>query len=171
MRQEDALDEAAKRSAKAYARELAKVVEASDVVLEVLDARDPAGSRSSRVESAVRRAPGKRLVLVLNKVDLVGEGELAALEARLAAMSTPEDASRRTPAPILRCSYANAPLELMLDTEIFDVSAAAGAAPTPLPPAVRGTTHRGLVHICDWCELLLRRRRRSVGSSRAPPAS
>ena len=33
-----------------------------------------------------------------------------------------------------------------------------------LPPAVRGTTHRGLVHICDWCELLLRRRRRSVGS-------
>ena len=56
---------------KAYARELAKVVEASDVVLEVLDARDPAGSRSSRVESAVRRAPGKRLVLVLNKVDLV----------------------------------------------------------------------------------------------------
>ena len=34
----------------------AKVVEASDVVLEVLDARDPAGSRSSRVESAVRRA-------------------------------------------------------------------------------------------------------------------
>ena len=72
-------------------------------------------------------------VLLLNKVDLVGEGELAALEARLAAMSTPEDESRRTPAPILRCSYANAPLELMLDTEIFDVSAAAGAAPTPLP--------------------------------------
>merc|ERR1719258_442632 len=71
VRQEDALDEAAKRSARAYARELAKVVEASDVVLEVLDARDPAGSRSSRVESAVRRAPGKRLVLVLNKVDLV----------------------------------------------------------------------------------------------------
>merc|ERR1719258_927973 len=71
VRQEDALDEAAKRSAKAYARELAKVVGASDVVLEVLDARDPAGSRSSRVESAVRRAPGKRLVLVLNKVDLV----------------------------------------------------------------------------------------------------
>ena len=70
--QEDALDEAAKRSARAYARELAKVVEASDVVLEVLDARDPAGSRSSRVESAVRRAPGKRLVLVLNKVDLPG---------------------------------------------------------------------------------------------------
>ena len=33
MRQEDALDEAAKRSARAYARELAKVVEASDVVL------------------------------------------------------------------------------------------------------------------------------------------
>ena len=35
-----------------------------------LDARDPAGSPLP-VESAVRRAPGKRLVLVLNKVDLV----------------------------------------------------------------------------------------------------
>ncbi|EGB09104.1 hypothetical protein AURANDRAFT_11767, partial [Aureococcus anophagefferens] len=58
-------------SARAYAKELAKVVESSDVVLQVLDARDPLGSRSSRVENMVAGAPGKRLVLVLNKVDLV----------------------------------------------------------------------------------------------------
>ncbi|KAH8099002.1 guanine nucleotide-binding protein [Aureococcus anophagefferens] len=63
--------DAAKRSARAYAKELAKVVESSDVVLQVLDARDPLGSRSSRVENMVAGAPGKRLVLVLNKVDLV----------------------------------------------------------------------------------------------------
>ena len=35
------------------------------------DGLDPLGSRSSRVEAMVRNAPGKRLVLVLNKVDLV----------------------------------------------------------------------------------------------------
>ena len=63
--------DAAQRSARAYARELAKVVESSDVLLEVLDARDPLGSRSSRVETLVEGHPGKRLVLVLNKVDLV----------------------------------------------------------------------------------------------------
>ena len=70
-RAQDALDKRSEQSTRAYARELAKVVESADVILEVLDARDPAGSRSSRIESAVRRAPGKRLVLVLNKVDLV----------------------------------------------------------------------------------------------------
>jgi nuclear GTP-binding protein len=40
------------------------------VVLEVLDARDPAGSRSLDIEQKVR-VLGKRLVLVLNKIDLV----------------------------------------------------------------------------------------------------
>lgn len=57
------------RSRRAYGREVAKVVEMSDVVVEVLDARDPQGSRSARIEASV--VPPKRLVLVLNKVDLV----------------------------------------------------------------------------------------------------
>lgn len=46
-----------------------QVLTASDVVLEVLDARDPQGCRSPRLEGALR--PQQRLVLVLNKI---GEG-------------------------------------------------------------------------------------------------
>ena len=53
-----------------YVRILHKVVDESDVVLLVLDARDPAGCRSRLVEEEVRRreAEGKRLVFVLNKI-------------------------------------------------------------------------------------------------------
>ncbi len=53
-----------------YIRTLHKVVDEADVVLLVLDARDPAGCRSRLVEEEVRRreAEGKRLVFVLNKI-------------------------------------------------------------------------------------------------------
>mmetsp|Transcript_72011 Transcript_72011/g.211423 ORF Transcript_72011/g.211423 Transcript_72011/m.211423 type:complete len:516 (-) Transcript_72011:36-1583(-) len=46
------------------------VLSMADVVLEVLDARDPMSCRSMELESEVVGA-GKRLVLVLNKIDLV----------------------------------------------------------------------------------------------------
>jgi hypothetical protein len=54
-----------------YIRMLHKVVDEADVILLVLDARDPAGCRSRLVEEEVRRreAEGKRLVFVLNKID------------------------------------------------------------------------------------------------------
>ncbi|XP_012401861.3 guanine nucleotide-binding protein-like 3-like protein [Sarcophilus harrisii] len=59
-------------SRKAYYREFKKVVDAADVVLEVLDARDPQSCRCPQVEQAVLQARGgKKLVLVLNKIDLV----------------------------------------------------------------------------------------------------
>ncbi|XP_060679220.1 guanine nucleotide-binding protein-like 3-like protein isoform X2 [Hemiscyllium ocellatum] len=59
-------------SRKAYYREFKKVIEASDVVLEVLDSRDPLGCRCPQVEQAVfQSGANKRLVLVLNKIDLV----------------------------------------------------------------------------------------------------
>ncbi|XP_077615694.1 guanine nucleotide-binding protein-like 3-like protein isoform X2 [Crocuta crocuta] len=64
------LDDEATR--KAYYKEFHKVVEYSDVILEVLDARDPLGCRCFQMEEAVLQAEGnKKLVLVLNKIDLV----------------------------------------------------------------------------------------------------
>ncbi|XP_064400040.1 guanine nucleotide-binding protein-like 3 homolog [Halichondria panicea] len=60
------------QSLRAYYREFKKVVEASDVVLEVLDARDPLGCRCVQVEQAVLDSgSNKKLILVLNKIDLV----------------------------------------------------------------------------------------------------
>ncbi|KAL1507372.1 hypothetical protein AB1Y20_008218 [Prymnesium parvum] len=59
-------------SQRSFQRELAAVLHASDVLLEVLDARDPMGCRCVPLEEAVlQRFAGKRVVLVLNKVDLV----------------------------------------------------------------------------------------------------
>jgi nuclear GTP-binding protein len=55
---------------KHYLRTLHKVVDESDIVILVLDARDPEGCRSRLVEDEVRRreAEGKKLVFVLNKI-------------------------------------------------------------------------------------------------------
>ncbi len=41
------------------------VVNKSDVVLQVLDARDPAGCRSAALEESILAFPDKRLVLVM----------------------------------------------------------------------------------------------------------
>lgn len=64
------------RSAKAYYREFKKVVDAADVVLQVLDARDPLGSRVTQLEAVVTGQLGKKLVLILNKADLVPRDNL-----------------------------------------------------------------------------------------------
>ncbi|XWS36548.1 hypothetical protein CRYUN_Cryun20dG0094200 [Craigia yunnanensis] len=59
-------------SDRAFYKELVKVIEASDVILEVLDARDPLGTRCVDMEKMVMKAgPDKHLVLLLNKIDLV----------------------------------------------------------------------------------------------------
>ena len=58
------------QSRKAYYRELKKVLEASDVVLQVLDARDPEGCRNFEVEQEALKQ-NKKVVLILNKIDLV----------------------------------------------------------------------------------------------------
>jgi len=52
--------------------ELYKVVDASDVLIFVLDARDPMGTRCQTLEKEIRKnRPGKHIVLLLNKVDLI----------------------------------------------------------------------------------------------------
>ncbi|KAK8016701.1 GTP-binding family protein [Apiospora rasikravindrae] len=52
--------------------ELYKVIDSSDVLLHVLDARDPLGTRCRSVEKYIKEeAPHKHLIFVLNKVDLV----------------------------------------------------------------------------------------------------
>ncbi|XP_027934091.1 guanine nucleotide-binding protein-like NSN1 [Vigna unguiculata] len=61
-------------SDRAFYKDLVKVIEASDVLLEVLDARNPLGTRCPEMENMVMKlGPDKRLVLVLNKIDLVPE--------------------------------------------------------------------------------------------------
>ena len=65
------------QSLKAYYREFRRVVEASDVVLEVLDARDPLGCRCPQVEEAVLvSGTNKKLILVLNKIGKLGFASL-----------------------------------------------------------------------------------------------
>ena len=58
-------------SRKAFFKEFKRVVEDSDVILEVLDARDPLGCRAREVEQAILEKGNKKIILVLNKIDLV----------------------------------------------------------------------------------------------------
>ena len=58
-------------SERAFYKELVKVVEASDVILEVLDARDPLGTRCIDMEKMIVKSdPNKRLILLLNKIGI-----------------------------------------------------------------------------------------------------
>lgn len=63
---------AGQQSRRAYLRELKKVVDTADVLLQVLDCRDPIGSRMHQtLEDIILSKSDKRMVLVLNKIDLV----------------------------------------------------------------------------------------------------
>jgi nuclear GTP-binding protein len=62
---------AGQNSRRAYLSELRKVVDGADVILHVLDARDPIGTRSVAIEEMVLSTSEKKLVFVLNKSDLV----------------------------------------------------------------------------------------------------
>lgn len=63
---------AAETSRRAFFKHMQMVVTKADIILEVLDARDPLACRAPEVESLIVNAEGsKKLVLVLNKIDLV----------------------------------------------------------------------------------------------------
>jgi len=52
--------------------ELYKVIDSSDVLLYVLDARNPNGTRTKFIEHYLRlKCPNKHLVFILNKCDLI----------------------------------------------------------------------------------------------------
>ena len=52
--------------------ELYKVIDASDVIIEILDARDPIGTRTKHAEEHIKKnCPHKHIVLLINKCDLV----------------------------------------------------------------------------------------------------
>lgn len=62
----ESLNDSSKR---AYFREFRKVMEAADVILEVLDARDPIGCRCKAIEQyMLAKDPTKKIVLILNKI-------------------------------------------------------------------------------------------------------
>lgn len=65
-------------SRQSFEKHLKDVVEACDVLIYVLDARNPAGTRSKKVEETVLANPNKRLIFALNKVDLVPHDVLKA---------------------------------------------------------------------------------------------
>lgn len=68
---------AGQNSRRAYLKELRTTIKRADVILQVLDARDPVGTKSTLVEDMVLSNDRKKLVYVLNKADLVPREVLA----------------------------------------------------------------------------------------------
>jgi nuclear GTP-binding protein len=112
---------------RSFHKELDRVIAMSDVLLEVLDARDPLGCRCAALETAVleHRGAPKRIVIVLNKADLVPADNLDAwirylkrFHPVVAFKATDLGARRRAHGP--------------------------GAQPTSLPPAALLAEEQGL---------------------------
>lgn len=69
--------------------ELYKVIDSSDVIIHVLDARDPLGTRCTSVEQYIKKeAPHKHLIFVLNKCDLVPNWVSVSISTFLQRVST-----------------------------------------------------------------------------------
>lgn len=61
-----------KKEKKAFMKEFNKVLEMADIIIEVLDARDPITCRCREAERIISGMKGeKKLIIVLNKIDLV----------------------------------------------------------------------------------------------------
>lgn len=88
-------------SRRVYDKIFKDVLSSADIVLYVLDARDPNGTRSQEVERQIVAAEGgsKRLILILNKIDLIPQSVLEAWLAylRRSFPTLPLRASRSAP--------------------------------------------------------------------------
>ncbi|KNC33333.1 hypothetical protein FF38_00941, partial [Lucilia cuprina] len=58
-------------SKKVFEKHFHHVLEACDIIVYVLDARNPLDTRSKEIESQIMKLPNKRLVFAINKIDLV----------------------------------------------------------------------------------------------------
>jgi nuclear GTP-binding protein len=68
----DSVTRAGEITRRQFYRHVKQLLEKADILLEVLDARDPLSCRAAAVEAlALSMEPPKRIVLVLNKIDLV----------------------------------------------------------------------------------------------------
>ncbi|MHA1753729.1 MAG: GTPase [Candidatus Helarchaeota archaeon] len=54
-----------------FTRIVYNVIKDADIIIEVLDARNPLGTRSNRLEILINQYQNKKLVLLLNKADLI----------------------------------------------------------------------------------------------------
>lgn len=102
-------------SLKLHAKSLRKVLEASDVLIEVLDARDPVGTRCRAVERELKSLDGgrKKLILVLNKI---GKSFLSSLLRTIPTRETTD----LVPPPIVQAWLAH--LRLQAPTLAFKSS-------------------------------------------------
>eukprot|EP00960_Hanusia_phi_P059872 764311-Hanusia_phi.AAC.9 len=64
-------------SRKMYTGALNRILNEADLILEVLDARDPNGCRTRQIEEYIhKRRPELKIILVLNKIDLIPKNVL-----------------------------------------------------------------------------------------------
>jgi nuclear GTP-binding protein len=75
-----------------------KVIDSSDVVIHVLDARDPDGTRCRSVEKYIKEeAPHKHLLFVLNKCDLIPTSVAVSLNFLSLSFSATANVQVKTP--------------------------------------------------------------------------
>lgn len=70
--QNDSIDEISGSNLKSFYKDVQKVIEASDVIIQVVDARDPLGTRCFEIEDIIsKNYSNKKMILLINKCDLI----------------------------------------------------------------------------------------------------
>ena len=70
---EEIQDNSAKLSKSEYKRRLNQMINTSDICIEVVDAREPFNFRSKELENNILIKNKKKLVILINKADLVSK--------------------------------------------------------------------------------------------------